>query len=136
MAKSSLRLVAPASELRTVGLRRHSNRDMGRDREHLTEHEVGNRYGQRDATMIQIGLSCRAWPAAQRSPIQALKPIGTCSEAALSPRGSPREKSDLPSGLALAHSQPISARFPMRRRPSRRKYRAARRRPTGAASGT
>ena len=60
----SLRLVAPDSELRTVTLRRLSNRDMGRDREHLTEHEVerlikvarGNRYGQRDATMILIGF--------------------------------------------------------------------------------
>jgi integrase len=64
MAKSSLRLVAPDSELRTVTLRRHSNRDMGRDREHLTEREVerliraakGNRHGQRDATMILIGF--------------------------------------------------------------------------------
>jgi hypothetical protein len=40
MAKSNLRLVTPGSELRTVTLRRRSNRDMGRDREHLTEHEV------------------------------------------------------------------------------------------------
>ena len=64
MAKSSLRLVAPKSELRTVTLRRHSNRDMGRDREHLTEREVerliraakGNRHGQRDAAMILIGF--------------------------------------------------------------------------------
>ena len=64
MAKSSLRLVAPKSELRTVTLRRHSNRDMGRDREHLTEQEVerlmkvakGNRHGQRDATMVLIGF--------------------------------------------------------------------------------
>ena len=53
MAKSNLRLVSPESELRTVTLRRPSNRDMGRDREHLTEHEVdglikaakGNRHG-------------------------------------------------------------------------------------------
>ena len=64
MAKSNLRLVSPESELRTVALRRPSNRDMGRDREHLTEHEVerlmkvakGNRHGQRDATMILIGF--------------------------------------------------------------------------------
>src|ERR1700747_3061849 len=63
MAKSNLHLVAPDSELRTVTLRRRSNRDMGRDREHLTDHEVerlikvgGNRYGQRDATMILIGF--------------------------------------------------------------------------------
>jgi site-specific recombinase XerD len=64
MAKTSLRLVTPDSELRTVTLRRHGNRDMGRDREHLTEHEVerlirvakGNRHGHRDATMILIGF--------------------------------------------------------------------------------
>ena len=57
MVKSNLRLVPPESELRTVALRRRSNRDMGRDREHLTELEVerlmkvakGNRHGQRDA---------------------------------------------------------------------------------------
>jgi integrase len=64
MAKTNLRLVAPDSELRTVTLRRRSNRDMGRDREHLTELEVerlikvakGNRHGHRDATMILIGF--------------------------------------------------------------------------------
>jgi integrase len=64
MAKSNLRLVSPDSKLRTVTLRRPSNRDMGRDREHLTEHEVerlmkvakGNRHGHRDATMILIGF--------------------------------------------------------------------------------
>jgi integrase len=64
MTKSNLRLVPPDSELRTVTLRRRSNRDMGRDREHLTELEVdrlikaakGNRHGQRDATMILIGF--------------------------------------------------------------------------------
>ena len=63
MAKSNLRLVPSDSELRTVALRRRSNRDMGRDREHLTELEVerlikvarGNRWGQRDAAMILIG---------------------------------------------------------------------------------
>src|ERR1700733_7210458 len=64
MAKSNLRLVPPDSELRTVTLRRRSNRNMGRDREHLTELEVdrlmkaarGNRHGQREATMILIGF--------------------------------------------------------------------------------
>ena len=64
MAKTNLRLVAPDSELRTVALRRRSNREMGRDREHLTEREVeclikaakGNRHGHRDATMILIGF--------------------------------------------------------------------------------
>ena len=64
MATSNLRLVSPESELRTVALRRPSNRDMGRDREHLTELEVdrlmkaakGNRRGQRDARMILIGF--------------------------------------------------------------------------------
>jgi integrase len=62
MAKANLRLVAPDSELRTVTLRRHSNSEMGRDREHLTEREVeylvkaakGN--GHRDATMILISF--------------------------------------------------------------------------------
>src|ERR1700722_14201554 len=64
MVKSNLRLVSPESELRTVALRRRSNRDMGRNRGHLTEHEVdglinvakGIRHGQRDATMILIGF--------------------------------------------------------------------------------
>jgi hypothetical protein len=58
MAKSNLRLVPPDSELRTIALRRRSNQEMGRDREHLTELEVdrlmkaakGNRHGQRDAS--------------------------------------------------------------------------------------
>ena len=64
MAKSNLRLMTPDSEIRTVALRRRGNRDMGRDREHLTELEVerlikaakGNRHGHRDATMILIGF--------------------------------------------------------------------------------
>jgi integrase len=64
MAKTNLRLVPPDSELRTVALRRRSNSEMGRDREHLTEREVGclikaakgNRQGHRDATMILIGF--------------------------------------------------------------------------------
>src|ERR1700730_6375272 len=64
MAKSNLRLVTPDSELRTVILRRRTNREMGRDREHLTELEVerlikvakANRHGHRDATMILIGF--------------------------------------------------------------------------------
>ena len=62
MAKTNLRLVTPNSGLRTVTLRRRSNSEMGRDREHLTEREVeglikaakGN--GHRDATMILIGF--------------------------------------------------------------------------------
>jgi integrase len=64
MAKSNLRLLTPDSGLRTVTLRRRSNSEMGRDREHLTEREVeglikaakGNRHGHRDATMILIGF--------------------------------------------------------------------------------
>ncbi len=64
MANADLRLVAPNKELRTVTLRRRSNNEMGRDREHLTELEVGrlmkaakgNRWGQRDATMILIAF--------------------------------------------------------------------------------
>jgi hypothetical protein len=59
MAKTSLQLVTPDSELRTVTLRRRSNREMGREREHLTELEVerlikvakGNRHGHRDAAI-------------------------------------------------------------------------------------
>ena len=64
MAKTNLRVVAPDSELRTVTLRRRSNSEMGRDREHLTEREVeglikaakGDRHSHRDATMILIGF--------------------------------------------------------------------------------
>src|SRR5580700_6167877 len=67
MAKTNLRLVTPDSELRTVILRRRSNRDMGRDREHLTELEVerlikvakGNRHGHRDATIDPDRLPAR-----------------------------------------------------------------------------
>jgi integrase len=64
MAKANFRLVAPATGLRTVTLRRRSNGEIARDREHLTEREVeglikaakGNRHGHRDATMILIGF--------------------------------------------------------------------------------
>jgi hypothetical protein len=61
MAKSNLRLVTPDSELRTVALRRRSNREMGRDREHLTVERLikvakGTRHGHHDATMILIGF--------------------------------------------------------------------------------
>ena len=60
MAKTNLRLVTPDSELRTVTLRRRSNRDMGRDREHLTKLEVERlikvAQGNRDATMILISF--------------------------------------------------------------------------------
>jgi integrase len=66
MAKSSLRLVSPATENRTVERSmpsRRPNADI-RPREHLTEREVekliaaarGNRWGQRDATMIRIAF--------------------------------------------------------------------------------
>ena len=47
MAKSNLRLVSPESELRTVALRRPSNRDMGRDREHLRSEVKPDEGGQR-----------------------------------------------------------------------------------------
>ncbi len=61
MAKSHLRLVAPATEKRTVTPRRRRNGDL-RTREYLTEAEVerlmkaatGNRHGHRDATMILV----------------------------------------------------------------------------------
>ena len=61
MAKSHLKLVAPATEKRTVTPRRRPNADL-RTREYLTEAEVerllkatkGNRWAHRDATMILI----------------------------------------------------------------------------------
>src|SRR5277367_1664164 len=61
MAKTRLKLVSPAIVKRTVTPRRPPNKDL-RTREHLTEAEVerlmkavtGNRYGQRDATMILV----------------------------------------------------------------------------------
>jgi integrase len=66
MAKSVLRLVSPATEKRTVKRSmpsRRPNTDI-RPREHLTEREVehlitaakGNRWGQRDATMILMAF--------------------------------------------------------------------------------
>ena len=66
MAKSVLRLVSPATENRTVERSMPSRRPNAeiRPREHLTEREVerliaaakGNRWGQRDATMILIAF--------------------------------------------------------------------------------
>jgi integrase len=61
MAKSRLKLVAPATEKRTVMPTRQPNTAY-RTREHLTEREVtklmnaakANRWGQRDATMILV----------------------------------------------------------------------------------
>jgi type 1 fimbriae regulatory protein FimB/type 1 fimbriae regulatory protein FimE len=63
MAKSSLKLVSPAQEKRTVAPSRRPNAEL-RPREHLTEREVEklieaakrNRWGQRDATMILIAF--------------------------------------------------------------------------------
>ena len=54
MAKTSLRLVTPDSELRTVTLRRRSNRDVGRDRQCLTELEVER--------LIKVAKGNRHWP--------------------------------------------------------------------------
>jgi hypothetical protein len=59
MKKSPLRLVTPATDNRTVMPVRRANAEI-RPREHLTEREVekliaaakGNRWGQRDATLI------------------------------------------------------------------------------------
>ena len=59
MTKTNLKLVSPAKENRTVTPLRRPNSEL-RPREHLTEREVeklieaakGNRWGQRDATMI------------------------------------------------------------------------------------
>jgi site-specific recombinase XerD len=61
MAKSHLKLIAPATEKRTVAPGRATNAEL-RTREHLTEHEVealmkvakANRWGHRDATMILV----------------------------------------------------------------------------------
>jgi integrase len=64
MAKTRLKLVSPATVKRTVATpRRRPNADLW-PREHLTEREVerlieaakGNRWGQRDATMILIAF--------------------------------------------------------------------------------
>src|SRR5450759_2024808 len=63
MKKSALRLVSPATEIRTVMPSRRPNAEI-RPREHLTEREVdqliaaarGNRWGQRDSTMILIAF--------------------------------------------------------------------------------
>ena len=61
MAKPHLKLVSPAGVKRTVAPVRRPNAEL-RPREHLTEREVeklieaakGNRWGQRDATMILL----------------------------------------------------------------------------------
>lgn len=61
MAKPHLKLVAPATEKRTVTPRRAKNAEL-RTREYLTEGEVdrliaaakGNRWGQRDSTMVLV----------------------------------------------------------------------------------
>jgi site-specific recombinase XerD len=61
VAKSTLRLVRPTTEKRTVTPRRRPNAEL-RTREHLTQREVErlieaarqNRYGHRDATMILL----------------------------------------------------------------------------------
>ena len=61
MAKSHLKLVMPATVNRTVTPKRAPNADL-RTREYLTEAEVerlmeaakGNRWGQRDSTMVFV----------------------------------------------------------------------------------
>jgi type 1 fimbriae regulatory protein FimB/type 1 fimbriae regulatory protein FimE len=61
MAKSHLKLVAPATEKRTVTPKRPPNKAL-RTREYLTEAEVerlretakGNRHGHRDATILLV----------------------------------------------------------------------------------
>ena len=63
MANTTLKLVSPATENRTVTLLRRPNAEL-RPREHLTEREIdklveaakGNRWGQRDATLILIAF--------------------------------------------------------------------------------
>jgi integrase len=63
MANTTLKLVSPATENRTVTPLRRPNAEL-RPREHLTEREIdklveaakGNRWGQRDTTMILIAF--------------------------------------------------------------------------------
>jgi type 1 fimbriae regulatory protein FimB/type 1 fimbriae regulatory protein FimE len=63
MAKSNLKLVSPAKDNRTVTPLRRPNAEL-RPREHLTPTEIekliqaakGNRWGQRDSTMILIAF--------------------------------------------------------------------------------
>jgi type 1 fimbriae regulatory protein FimB/type 1 fimbriae regulatory protein FimE len=63
MANTTLKLVLPATENRTVTPLRRPNAEL-RPREHLTEREInklveaakGNRWGQRDTTMILIAF--------------------------------------------------------------------------------
>ena len=63
MANTTLKLVLSATENRTVTPLRRPNAEL-RPREHLTEHEIdklveaakGNRWGQRDTTMILIAF--------------------------------------------------------------------------------
>jgi len=63
MANTTLKLVSPATENRTVTPLRRPNAEL-RPREHLTEHEIDklveaakdNRWGQRDTTMILIAF--------------------------------------------------------------------------------
>src|SRR5262245_41194451 len=61
MSNTALKLVSPAKKNRTVTLLRRPNAEL-RPREHLTECEVeklieaakGNRWGQRDSTMLLL----------------------------------------------------------------------------------
>jgi integrase len=63
MANTTLKLVSPATENRTVSPLRRPNAEL-RPREHLTEREIdklveaakGNRWGQWDTTMILIAF--------------------------------------------------------------------------------
>lgn len=85
MTKSPLRLVSPSTVNRTVNRTtptRRTNAEHGRTREHLFEPELeklmtvakGNRWGQRDATMILIafrhGLRASELTALQWSDVQ------------------------------------------------------------------
>ena len=94
MAKSVLRLVSPATEKRTVKRSmpsRRPNADI-RPREHLTEREVeklitaakGNRWGQRDATMILMafrhGLRASELCELQWSDVEFETGTCTCAE--------------------------------------------------------
>ena len=99
MTKTRLKLVAPATEKRTVAPVRRPNAEL-RPREHLTEREVeklieatkGNRWGQRDSTMILLafrhGLRASELCGLQWSDVELRAAACTCAE----PRAGQRQR--------------------------------------------
>ena len=88
MAKSRLRLIAPATEKRTVMPTRQPNTAY-RTREHLTEREVtklmkaakANRWGQRDATMILVASASGSASWSTCAGIRSTSITPTCTSA-------------------------------------------------------